>query len=401
VKLLYLTPQPPFPPDQGAKLRNFHLIRLAAQAGHQVDLLTFGPSAELRDSVVAGLTPWCRQVLGVSTPKPRPLVTRALSMLGSAEPDLARRLRSAEFSARLVELLANERYDIVQVEGIELAPYLDAIRPARTVFDDHNVEYLLQRRAWQADRQRPRRVHAALYSFVQAGRLRRWEKLICRSVDAVVAVSELDAQALSRLSGRPVAVVPNGIDLSAVAFRDPTDSVDPNLLFDGTMSFRPNTDAASWLCGEIVPRLRATRPEIRCWIVGRDPAPALVAQNFGPNGVAVTGEVVSTTPYWERAAIYVLPMRMGSGVRFKALEAMARGLPLVSTALGVEGTGARPDHDYLRAETTAQFCQAIGRLLDDQALRQRLAANARKCVTALDWTAIGPRYLAVLERLLA
>jgi glycosyltransferase involved in cell wall biosynthesis len=322
-------------------------------------------------------------------------------MLGSVEPDLARRLRSAEFSARLVELMASERYDIVQVEGIELAPYLGAIRPARTVFDDHNVEYLLQRRAWQADRRRPRRVHAALYSFVQAGRLRRWEKLICRSVDAVMAVSELDAHALNRLSGRPVAVVPNGIDLSAVAFREPTDSVNPNLLFDGTMSFRPNTDAANWLCGEIVPRLRATRPEIRCWIVGRDPAPALVARNFGPNGVAVTGEVLSTAPYWERAALYVLPMRMGSGVRFKALEAMARGLPLVSTALGVEGTGARPDHDYLRAETTAQFCQAIGRLLDDQALRQRLAASARNRVTALDWTAIGPRYLAVLERLLA
>ena len=401
MKLLYLTPQPPYPPDQGAKLRNFHLIRLAAQVGHQVDLLTFGPSDGLPDAVVAGLAPWCRRVVAVPTPKPRPLATRALAMLGSAEPDLARRLRSAEFGARLAELLASERYDVVQVEGIELAPYLGAIRSARTVFDDHNVEYLLQRRAWEADRRQPRRVHAALYSFVQAERLQRWEKLICRSADAVVAVSELDAQALNRLSGRPIAVVPNGIDLSAIAFREPTGSIKPELLFDGTMSFRPNADAANWLCGEIVPRLRTTRPEIRCWIVGREPAPALVAQNFGPNGIAVTGEVVSTAPYWERAGLYLLPMRMGSGVRFKALEAMARGLPLVSTALGVEGTGARPDHDYLRAETTAQFCQAVGRLLDDRALGRRLAANARQSVAALDWTTIGPRYLAVLERLAA
>jgi glycosyltransferase involved in cell wall biosynthesis len=113
----------------------------------------------------------------------------------------------------------------------------------------------------------------------------------------------------------------------------------------------------------------------------------------------VTGTVPSVEPYWERAGLYVLPMRMGGGVRFKALEAMARGLPIVSTALGVAGTGARPERDYLRAERQAEFTAAILRLLDDPQLRRSLAASARETVAAFDWGRIGPRLLEVYERL--
>ena len=283
----------------------------------------------------------------------------------------------------------------MQVEGLEMAPYLAAVQGPRTVFDDHNVEYELQQRAWLTDRREPLRAHAAAYSLIQWRRLRRWEATVCARASAALAVSERDARQLEALSGRSVATVENGIDLGRVPYRPPTEPITEELLFDGTMSFRPNQDAALWFAREILPLIRRVRPAARFWVVGRDPSPRLTRLNFEPRGVAVTGTVVSTAPYWQRAGIYVLPMRMGGGVRFKALEAMAHGLPLVSTALGVEGTGAHPDVDYLAAERPAEFAAAVICLLDDAGLRRRLAAHARETVAALDWSRIAPRLLAV------
>ena len=224
---------------------------------------------------------------------------------------------------------------------------------------------------------------------------------MCAKADAVLAVSERDTAALRALSGREVATVPNGIDLGATPFRSPAPETDPNLLFDGTMSFRPNHDAAVWFAREILPLVHEHRPKARFWVVGREPLPELVAYNFKKNGVVVTGEVPSVRPYWERAAIYVLPMRMGGGVRFKALEAMARGVPLVSTELGLEGTPALPCHDYLQADQPTDFASSILRLLDDPALRRDLATSARRTVAAHDWSRIAPRLLEVYEGLAA
>jgi glycosyltransferase involved in cell wall biosynthesis len=287
----------------------------------------------------------------------------------------------------------------VQAEGFEMAPYLGLARGARTVFDDHNVEYLLQRSAWQTERQSPTRVHAAGYSFVQWRRLRSWERRYARESDAVLAVSKQDAQALSMLSGREVSLVENGIELASRPFRAPGEVAVPELLFDGTLSFRPNDDAARWLCGEIVPLIRRTVPAVRCWVVGRGPSARLTSFNYGNCGVAVTGAVPSVEPYWNRASVYLLPMRMGGGVRFKALEAMARGLPIVSTRLGMQGTGAEPGRDFLPADDAPSFARATVRLLESVDLRRQLATSARRTVAALDWAAIAPRLRRVYDRL--
>jgi glycosyltransferase involved in cell wall biosynthesis len=410
VKLLFVTPQLPFPPDQGTKLRNGPLIRIAAEAGHEVHLLAFGKrdasvepttSDPSSDSCPEGaeLDNWCRRVVVVPSPPARKLVARARDIALSQRPDLVDRLWSPGFYGALRRLVAEERYDAVQVEGMELTRYLPATAGALTIFDDHNVEYSLQQLAFQTDVQRPRRAHAALYSFIQWRRLRLWEARVCTKVDAVLAASRQDAAVLQRLSGRDVDAVPNGIDLTATPFHSPKTEIAANLLFDGTMSFRPNHDAATWFIQEILPLVRAKRPDVRFWVVGRDPLPDVVAHNFSEQRVAVTGAVPSVDPYWDRAGVYVLPMRFGGGVRFKALQAMARGVPLVSTALGVEGLDAQPGRDYLRAERPHDFAAAILKLLDDAASRELLATNARRTVANLDWSRIAPALLGVYERL--
>lgn len=403
MKVLFLTPQLPYPLDQGTKLRNYHLIRIAAEGGHDVDLVTFTPDGPRfgQESTIGPppLERWCRRIVHLPAPRPRPPLRRAASIVGSGLPDLVLRLRSGLFAEAVRRLLASERYEVVQIEGLELSPYLALVRGPRAVFDDHNVEFLLQRRAWETDRRRPRRAHAALYSFLQQRRLRGWEARVCRTADAVLAVSDRDASILADLGGRPVTTVLNGVDLAAFRFEPPEGQIRPTLLFDGTMRFRPNADAALWFGREILPLVRRSSPDARLWVVGRDPLPALTALNFGSNGVAVTGTVPNTAPYWERSDIYVLPMRIGGGSRFKALEAMARGRPIVSTALGMEGTPAVAGRDFLPAETPREFADAIRRLLGDAALARTLAGNARRTVAAHAWSRVAPRLLAVYDRL--
>jgi glycosyltransferase involved in cell wall biosynthesis len=398
VRLLFLTPQPPYPPDQGAKLRNVSLMRIAADAGHDVELLTFAPSGRLCQATRDALAQFCQDVEAVPPPAARATAQRALDTVRSSYPDLMLRLWSPAFDDALSRRLRERRFDLVQAEGFELGAYLRLAGETPSVLDQHNLEYELQRSAWLAERRRPRRAVGALYSFLQWRKLLRWERRLVRMAAAVLAVSETEAVALERLSGRPVDVMPNGIDLESRTFREPAEQAAPELLFDGTMSFRPNDDAARWLCAQILPRIRARCPEARCWVVGRDPSPPLVRFNFGEFGAVVTGEVSTVEPYWERASVYLLPMRMGAGVRFKALEAMARGVPIDATELGMQGTGAQPERDYLRAERPEEFAEAVSRLLADTGLRRRLARQARETLAPLDWRRLAPRLLDVYDR---
>lgn len=412
MQVLFLTPQLPWPPDQGTKLRNLQLIQAAARA-HVVDLLSF--AADPTDAAAgAALGQLCRRVETVPAPR-RTTARRALDLVRTALPDMGLRLWSPAFRDRLRERVAEQRYDLVQFEGIELGRYLFELAPAppatgrrsepgpRLVFDDHNVEYLLQRRAWETDRQDPRRWHAALYSLLQWPRLARLEAAVCRAADAVIAVSPDDAAALRRLvPAIEPAVIPNAIDARAYPFRPGGARPGATLLFTGKLDFRPNVDALLWFCDTVLPLVRARRPDARLVVVGRDPHPRLRQRLAGAPGVELIGPAPDLTPYWERATVYVLPMRVGGGVRFKALEAMACGLPLVATALGVEGIAATPGRDYLRAETPAAFAAAVVRLLDEPALRDALAASARALVrAAYDWSAVSPALLDLYERLAA
>jgi polysaccharide biosynthesis protein PslH len=393
VKILFLTPRFPYPLDQGTNLRNFRLIQSAALE-HEVHLLSF-LDRPIRPTDQEPVEALCRRV----EVRPAPThgtVRRLATTLGSPLPDMAYRRWSPRFARTLRRLLDEERPDLVEVEGIEMARYLPICRGRRRVFSEHNVESLLQRRAYEVDRLQPPRWPLAAYSVIQARKLARFERAACRLADRVLTVSSADARALERLEpGGRYAVVPNAIDTEAYPpRRDPPDR--PGLLFTSTFDFRPNADAADWFLDEVFPRVRVRHPDVRAFLVGRAPRPALVARGQRDAAIAVTGAVERLDPYWARATVYVLPMRAGGGVRFKALEAMAAGVPIVSTTLGMEGIVAEPGRHYLAADTAPAFADAVARLLDDSALRRSLAGAARRLVRErYDWRAVAPALLAV------
>jgi len=401
VKVLFLTPRVPYPLDAGTSLRNFRLLQSAARE-HEVHLLSF-MDRPLRPEHLEVLQGVCARVELRPAP-PHPRLQRLTRTLTAPLPDMAYRRWSPGFAQALAELLAAEQYDVVQVEGIEMARYLPLCRtpdrPVQRVFSEHNVEYLLQRRAYLTDRTVPRRWPKALYSLMQARKLVRFEAAACGLADATLTVSDQDAAALRALQPRGrYHVVPNAIDPAVYPQRTgwPTR---PAVLFTGTLDYRPNADAVRWLLDAIMPVVWETVPEARVFVVGRGPAADLVRRGQSDPRIAVTGAVESIDPYWSRASAYVLPVRGGGGTRFKALEAMAAGLPIASTPMGMEGIAATDGTHFLAGATARDLGAAIVRLLEDAPLRNRLSMAAGQLVRErYDWQAVAPSLLAVYRGL--
>jgi len=403
VNILFLTPQLPYPPQKGTALRNWGLIAGLAER-HRVSLLSFvAPGQDPQPA--PPLTAACARVETVPQPA-RPLLRRLRDLMFTRKPDMALRLASGSFARRLADWLAREDFDVVHVEGIELAPYLDVIEssPPRTggggegsspliVFDDHNCEYLLQQRAFQTDLRIPTRWHGAAYSFVQWRRLRRYEAQTCRRADRVFAVSEADAAALQRLvPGLEPTVIPNGIDTRTyppTPTRPHTHT--PTLVFTGTMDFRPNVDAVLWFARNAWPRVRAEVPEARFVVVGQRPHRRLNELREDP-AVTLTGWVEDVRPYIAEAAVYVAPLRIGGGTRLKLLEAMSMGKAVVATRLGAEGFPVTDGRELLLADTPADFAHAVVELLGAPERRAELGQTARTFVERhYDWGVIVPQ----------
>jgi glycosyltransferase involved in cell wall biosynthesis len=397
VNILFLTPQLPYPPRQGTALRNFHLIKGLAER-HTISLLSFLEPGQPAEPTEWG--PLVRLCKGIETipVTPRNLWQRMVDLIRSRQPDMALRLWSRPYAVRLAHRCRAEAFDAVHVEGIELGAYVPLLEGAPNrpliLFDDHNAEYLLQKRAFQTDLRLPGRWFAALYSLVQWQRLRRFEADVCRRADRVVAVSGADRHALQALvPGLRVEVIPNCIDTAAYApSGDPSVGDVPSftVLFTGKMDFRPNIDAALWFGREIWPFIKRQRPEATWGIVGKSPHARLDVLRRDPS-ITILGEVPDIRPYFHAASVYVIPLRVGGGTRFKLLEAMAAGTPVVSTAVGAEGVPVRPEEEVLLADQPVDFAAAALRLIDDQALRERLCAASRILVrNQFDWRTVTP-----------
>ncbi len=402
MKVLFLTPQVPYPPHKGTALRNWGLIEGLAPR-HQVSLLSFRAAGQ-NAQPQAPLLDACERVDLVAQPT-RTRRDRLRDMVLTGKPDMALRLASDGYASRLVDWLRQERFDVLQIEGIEMGPYLDlvaCVHPSPfVVFDDHNCEYLLQKRAFLTDLRMPGRWPQAAYSLVQWRRLRRYETHICRRAHHVLAVSKADAAAIEQLlPGLEVTIVPNGIDTRVYRPRQVASGAHPTLVFTGTMDFRPNVDAVLWFAQRVLPRIQAEVPDVRFVVVGQRPHRRLDPLRDDP-AVTLTGWVEKVQPHIARATVYVAPLRVGGGTRLKLLEAMAMERPVVATRLGAEGYPVSDGQELLLADTPVEFAEAVVSLLGAPDRRAALGRRARLFVEQrYDWGVIVPQVEHVYAELL-
>lgn len=391
-RILMLTPQLPYPPQQGTSLRNFHMLRALAEA-HHVTLLSFAEADSPR--LVEPLQLYCHVLPPVVAPS-RTTATRLHQLLTTREPDVAMRLSSTEFDQALTTALSAHDFDAVQIEGIELAFAIRTVRACKPtlkiVLDCHNAETALQRSALRADLGQPARWAAAAYSGVQIGRLARFERWALRSVDAVIAVSHADRAILQALveENRPITVIPNTIDVAEYNTPSPVDpTLRHDLVFTGKMDYRPNVDGVLWFAEKVWPTVLRRRPATTWAVVGQRPHPRLGMLGDVP-GVTMSGWVPAVQPYLAGASVYIIPLRIGSGTRLKLIEAMAAGKAVISTTIGAEGFDISPGENIILADRPEEWVEAILDLLDNPTRRAKLGQGARMFAAQYDWRRIVP-----------
>ncbi|MCX8035645.1 MAG: glycosyltransferase family 4 protein [Candidatus Sumerlaeia bacterium] len=381
-RILFITQVLPYPLNSGAKVRAYYMLRHLAEQ-HRVTLCSLVRKTDGAEAV-EHLKSFCESVhLARVRRSPLQDIWALGISLASQIPVLIARERSAEFGRIVRRAITTFHPDAIHVDQIKAAPHVEDHRTIPRLIDMHNVyDGMLEGLARLTRSPLRRRLLQR-----EARLMRRYETRICTEFDEVLAVTDLNARRLQAMTARknPVMSIPICVDPSAVAVVEPQSDM-RELLLLGPLAYPPNADAALWMIREILPLIRRERPDIRIRIVGERPGRRLRRAASADPAVSLMGYVDDMSPFWPRTAALAVPLRAGSGMRVKILDAMARGVPVISTPLGAEGIEARNGDEILLADHPPGFARAIARLLDDVDLRRSLSQNARRLVEEqYDW----------------
>jgi glycosyltransferase involved in cell wall biosynthesis len=378
MRVLFVASRHPVPPDRGDKLRNYQLVKgLARHADVTLVCFAAGPTSPI-DGVRVRTVPFGA-------------LSGAFENLRHPRPDLPMQVRLYLQSAMrtAVDEEVRKGPDVVHVHFSRMAPYMPQAGTAH-----RHLDLMDSLSVNMATRARSSSAVTGLPFAAEARLLRRYEARVAAAADTCSVISAADRDAPG-LEG--AAVIQNGVDIEAFPFHDTADR-DPVMTFFGNLGYFHNIAPAVFVATEVLPLVRQRVPAATVRIVGARPA-AAVRQLRALDGVEVAGDVPDMAAELERAAVSVLPVFSGSGLKNKVLEAFAGGLPVVTNALGIQGVeGAAPGREYLAAEGARDIADAAAGLLEDPGERRRMASSGRALVEArYSWERQVEALLAVYE----
>lgn len=392
-------------------------MRYLAERGHQIYLVSFMRPDE--EPFVASLREVCTDVHAI------PIHRSRLADIGymfksflTRRPFLIERDDLHSMRQCVQELTENYAFDFIHADQLSMAQFalstpgifgklhsrnritgMENGLP-RLVFDAHNAVWKIVERLSQTS---PWYLQPILRA--EARRVKNYEGLLLEVFDHTLAVTDIDrrlllealpakqkdsmagfTQDLGAEISEKIKVIPIAID-SQVLIPVKRKPASPNLITLGTLHYPPNADGIRWFIHEVFPGVCRQVPGARLTIVGKNPpADFIELAASQPERVTVTGYVPDLVPYFEEAALMIVPVRAGSGMRVRILEAFAQAMPVITTTVGLEGIDAIPEEDVLIADSPDDFVAQVVRLMQDEALQGRLAANGRRLAeTRYDW----------------
>lgn len=376
MRVLLLTQVLPYPPDSGPKIKTYYVLKYLAEQ-HEVTLVSFVRDTD-KPEYIAHLQELCHKVITVpiTRSKLRDLFFLGKSLL-TGQPWMMLRDERPEMRAALAELAATTPFDVVHADQLNMGQYALPFTKSRKVLDLHNALWVLYKRLAETQPL----TSPLKYILLRDWRLlKQYEGQMCRTFDAVTAVSDEDKAALQTAGARDgIMVIPIAVDTSeqSQVERQPAG---PHIIHIGTMYWAPNIDGITWFLDEIYPLIKERVPDVRCTLIGARPPASIVERGEQDPSLTVTGYVEDPLPYFQDASMMVVPLRAGGGMRVKILNALAQGIPMVSTTVGCEGIAVTDDEDILVADTPQHFADACVRLVTDTELNARITTNGRHTV---------------------
>lgn len=370
--ILMLTPYLPYPPVSGGRMRTYSLVQRLAQQ-HNITIVCFGRPEE-RQFDLGPMREFCELIVVERASSPS-TVQAAIMTLTSIKPITMRLYGTPEMQQQLTGLLQQREFDVIHVESFYMLQNLPDDHGLPVLLSEPAIEYI----AWWRHAQVAQPIYQRPGIALEALKMRLFEPRTWRDADVVGAMSPLDAEIIQQAGGKTI-LAPNGVDVEF--FRPDEKPRKPATgIFMGDYKYFPNSDGVMYFIQEIMPLIRAKRPDFELVLLGKDPTPELASIGNDPDsGVTVTGLVDDTRPYLHEATMFVCPLRSGSGTRFKLLESMACGLPVVSTTIGSEGLNAIHEQNILDADTPQAFANAVLRLIDEPEFATTLGENGRAWV---------------------
>lgn len=400
MKILVVYPYVPWPLDRGTFQRTFHLLKRIATR-HEVDFVAFSEPDGSEEPKKEVFEAFCQSVefLPFQHPEWQKLFpNRLLNPL----PSNVQHWQQSEIASFIDQKVEQGGYDLVHLCDLVLMPYIFKHRgKVPFVVDRSRVDLQFQLMEHQnihfSTRQKLLRYesYAKLWFYERKLANNTLQEIVCGPDDKTFIHNRIDKNA-------PVLVVANGVDLEYFHPETVEDERDPQptIMFCGAMDYSPNVDALKWFFGEVYAKLTKRVPSLKILIVGRSPIPEI--QAYGSlQGVTVTGGVPDVRPYYRRAWLQIVPLRIGGGTRLKIVESLAIGTPVVSTSIGAQGLDLEHGRQILLADDASAFVEETVRALENETLRTTLESEGLSVANErFGWTAIGDRLAEHYETLI-
>jgi polysaccharide biosynthesis protein PslH len=420
VRILFLTQIIPYPPNSGPKVKTWHVLRYLAEQGHQISLASFVRPDE--QGYVSALHQVCTEVCTVPIHRSRPAdAVYWLRSQVTGRPFLLERDDLPGMRKCVHDLMASTKFDFIHTDQLSMAQFAlpapalfarsgsHTLEPAESapklVFDAHNAVWTIVERMSE---------NVPFYlkpiAKLEARRVKRYEGMLLEKFDHTLAVTEIDRDMLleavqsgyHRVSSAhnrdesgsvainsSVTIIPIAVD-TQVLRRIDRQPGSVNIVTLGTLHYPPNADGIRWFAREVFPRVLQQNPKATLTIIGKNPPADFQELAISqPERFTVTGYVPDLEPYLERASLMVVPVRAGSGMRVRILEAFAHAMPILTTTVGLEGIDAVPGEDVLVADSSDDFAGKVVSLLRDEHLQKKLAERGRRLAEArYDWRVV-------------
>jgi glycosyltransferase involved in cell wall biosynthesis len=396
LKVLVIDEEVPLPPNSGKRIRTWNLLRRLA-ARHEVTLLCYGEACNPAIPELERVGIRVKVVPPSPTPSKWKLYLQLLQNLLSPLPFSVVKHYSRRFQEALDGLLREERWDVLQCEWTPYMHFVGKDAPCPVLIATHNVEYQI----WQRRASHDRNVLGKLFFYLQAAKMRRFEKIALKRAASVTAVSTVDARMMAAWGVKNIAVVSNGIDAGAYrGINEP--EAENEVVSISSLDWYPNVDAIDFFLRAAWPMIRREQPQAVFRVIGRNPPEELRKRLESTAGVVFHGEVADLHPFLQKASVVVVPLRIGGGSRLKILEALGAGKAVVSTTVGAEGLELTPDVHLWIADEPEDFARKTVELLRSPVNRKRLGDIGRSYVQhQYDWDKIAVELEASWQQLSA
>ena len=407
MKVLFITENFPYPLDSGGRIRSYHILQGLSQQ-HDVTLVTSIKNDEQR-GYIPKLERLCRE-LRVTYAAPETSAQLGLKLvrnLISPLPIVVERHYLPGIAAEIEALLnnASPSFDVVHFDHLDASVYLPCLpESVLTVLDEHNIVTNQIKTSAGAERNWLKQA----YMRFQQQRTIRYEAETCRKMNLCFVCSDTDKNYLLKMApAARVVAIPNGVNIEYFQNRSSVgesvstaEQKEKAVIFVGTLNYGPGATAVRYFCEDILPQIHTQNPEVCFWAVGQNPPTYLQTLAQEDPRIRITGRVDDIRPYVHRSQVFVVPLKSGSGTRLKILDAMAMGIPVVSTSIGAEGLDVQSGEQILLADSPEAFSTAVLQLLKDPVQARRMSEKAFQLVQATyDWTIIGRDLLTAYSTL--